>query len=119
VFSRAASVGWSLPPTLGFYVCITGALRSKGPAALAGVAGAVVAVALTDGAGALRRVRPVLGAAVVLGVASVVWLVPYHVRSAGAFQGKVITGHYVRWYASTGLPCARRRSRGRPARGLL
>jgi len=101
-FSRAASVGWSLSPTLGFYVCITGALLSKGPAALAGVAGAVVAVALTDGAGALRRVRPVLGAAVVLGVASVVWLVPYHVRSAGAFQGKVITGHYVSWYAAAG-----------------
>jgi hypothetical protein len=28
-----------------------------------------------------------------------VWLVPYHVRSAGAFQGEVITGHYVTWYA--------------------
>src|SRR5262249_61090242 len=69
---------------------------------LAGSAGAAVAVALTDGAGAVRRVRPVLGAAIVLGVASVVWLVPYHVRSAGAFQGKVITGHYVSWYASTG-----------------
>jgi 4-amino-4-deoxy-L-arabinose transferase-like glycosyltransferase len=101
-FNRAASVGWSLAPTLGFYVCITGALLSKGPAALAGVAGAVVALALTDGAGALRRVRPVLGAAVVLGASSVVWLVPYHVRSAGAFQGKVITGHYVSWYAAAG-----------------
>jgi len=101
-FSRAASGGWSLAPTLGFYVCLTAALLSKGPAALAGVAAAVVAVALTDGAGTLRRVRPVLGAAVVLGVSGILWLVPYHVRSAGAFQGKVITGHYVTWYAAAG-----------------
>ena len=98
--NRAASAGWSLPPTLGFYVCITAALLSKGPAALAGVAGAVVAVAMTDGTSTLRKMRPVLGAAVVLGVAGVLWLLPYHVRSAGAFQGKVITGHYVTWYAA-------------------
>jgi len=113
-FSRAASLGWSLAPALGFYVCITAALLSKGPAALAGVAAAVVAVALTDGAGALRRVRPVLGAAVVLGVAGIVWLVPYHVRSAGAFQGKVITGHYVSWYAAAGSVSGRLESLTEP-----
>ena len=96
--NRAASSGWSRAPMLGFYVCITAALLSKGPAALAGVAGAAVAVALTDGVGTLRRLRPVLGAAVVLVLAGALWLVPYHVRSAGAFQDKVITGHYVTWY---------------------
>ena len=53
-FTRAASAGWPLAPTLGFYVCITAALLSKGPAALAGVAGAAVAVGFTDGPGTLR-----------------------------------------------------------------
>ena len=96
--NRAASSGWPVAPTLGFYVCITAALLSKGPAALAGVAGAAVAVALTDGPATLRRMRPVLGAVVIIVVAGVLWLVPYHVHSAGAFQGKVITGHYVTWY---------------------
>jgi 4-amino-4-deoxy-L-arabinose transferase-like glycosyltransferase len=112
-FSRAATVdraatgGWALAPTLGFYLCITAALLSKGPAALAAVLGAAVAVAFTDGPGALRRTRPLLGAAVVLGVAAVLWLVPYHVRSAGAFQGKVITGHYVTWYTAAGSAAGR------------
>src|SRR5262245_46606035 len=98
-FVSAAGSGWSLRPLVGFYLCLTAALLSKGPAALAGVAGAGVAVALTDGPAALRRMRPVFGAAVVLVLAGAVWLVPYHVRSAGAFQGEVITGHYVTWYA--------------------
>jgi 4-amino-4-deoxy-L-arabinose transferase-like glycosyltransferase len=95
---RAASSGWPLAPTLGFYACITAALLSKGPAALAGLAGAVVAVALTDGPATLRKMRPVLGITLMLVAAGVLWLLPYHVRSAGAFQGKVITGHYVSWY---------------------
>jgi hypothetical protein len=42
--------------------------------------------------------RPVLGITLMLVAAGVLWLLPYHVRSAGAFQGKVITGHYVSWY---------------------
>src|SRR5262249_62260772 len=37
--NRAAGTGWSLTPMLGFYLCITAALLSKGPAALSGVAG--------------------------------------------------------------------------------
>jgi 4-amino-4-deoxy-L-arabinose transferase-like glycosyltransferase len=98
-FVSAAKSGWTVGPVLGFYLCLTAALLSKGPAALAGLAGAGVAVVLTDGPAALRRMRPVFGAAVVLVLAGVVWLVPYHVRSAGAFQGEVITGHYVTWYA--------------------
>jgi 4-amino-4-deoxy-L-arabinose transferase-like glycosyltransferase len=95
---RAASSGWPLAPTLGFYACITAALLSKGPAGLAGLAGAAVAVTLTDGPATLRRMRPVLGMSLMLIVAGVLWLAPYHVRSAGTFQRKVITGHYVSWY---------------------
>src|SRR5262249_21212020 len=113
-FTRAASAGWPLAPTLGFYVCITAALLSKGPAALAGVAGAAVAVGFTDGPGTLRRMRPLLGAAIVLGIAAIVWLVPYQVRSAGAFEGKGITGHYVTWYGAAGSVSGRLESFAEP-----
>ena len=97
--TRAASAGWAIGPVVGFWLCLTAALLSKGPAALAGLAGAGVAVVLTDGVATLRRLRPVLGVALMLVIAGALWLVPYHVRSEGAFQGEVITGHYVTWYA--------------------
>jgi 4-amino-4-deoxy-L-arabinose transferase-like glycosyltransferase len=102
--NRAASSNWSLAPMLGFYLCITAALLSKGPAGLAGVAGAAAAVILTDGAGALRRLRPVVGTVVILVPVSVVWLIPYHLRSAGDFQHKVITEDYMTWYMVGSIP---------------
>ena len=37
-------------PLLAFYACLTGGLLSKGPQALAALAAAGVAVAVTDGA---------------------------------------------------------------------
>jgi 4-amino-4-deoxy-L-arabinose transferase-like glycosyltransferase len=96
--NRAASTNWSVGALLGFYVCLTAAFLSKGPAALAGVAGAGVAVALTDGAAALRRLRPVVGAAVVLVLVSALWLVPYQLRAAATFRNKTITEDYMGRY---------------------
>src|SRR5262249_5656766 len=55
-----------------------------------------------------------LGAAIVLGIAAIVWLVPYQVRSAGAFEGKVITGHYVTWYGAAGSIAGRLESFAEP-----
>jgi 4-amino-4-deoxy-L-arabinose transferase-like glycosyltransferase len=95
---RAAATGWTIMPIVGFYACLTAALLSKGPQALAGVAAAGVAVALTDGPAALRRLRPLRGLGAMLVVAIVVWMVPYHLRSAGGFGHQVIGGHYVTWY---------------------
>ena len=95
---RAADTGWPLAPVAGFYACVTAALLSKGPQALAGIAAAGVAVALTDGVRGLRRMRPLLGLGAMLAVAAAVWLVPYHLRSAGSFSHQVVRGHYVTWY---------------------
>ena len=95
---RAERAGWPLGPLLAFYGCLTGALLSKGPQALAAFAAAVVAVALTDGKATLRKMRLLLGAALILGVAAVVWLGPYHAASAGRFGNRVLVGHYLHWY---------------------
>jgi hypothetical protein len=95
---NAAGSGWPVAPLVGFYACLTAALLSKGPQALAGVAAAGVAVAFTDGAATLRRLRPVLGLGAMFVVATAVWIVPYQMRSAGRFGHQVIGGHYVTWY---------------------
>jgi 4-amino-4-deoxy-L-arabinose transferase-like glycosyltransferase len=94
----AARSGWSVAPLVGLYACLTAALLSKGPAALAGVAATVVAVAFTDGLATLRRLRPVLGLGAMAVVAAAVWLVPYQLHSVGRFSHQVLGGHYVTWY---------------------
>src|SRR5437016_9734833 len=95
---RGQRAGWSLGPVLAFYACFTGALLSKGPQALAALAAAGVAVGFTDGPGALRKLRPLLGAALAFGVVAIVWLVPYQARSQGSFGDQVLGGHYLTWY---------------------
>jgi 4-amino-4-deoxy-L-arabinose transferase-like glycosyltransferase len=95
---RAERAGWPLPPVLAFYGCLTAALLSKGPQALAALAAAGVAVALTDGSAELRKLRPALGFALMFGVTAIVWLAPYYVRSVGGFDDQVLRGHYVTWY---------------------
>lgn len=94
----AARSGWAVAPLVGLYVCLTAALLSKGPAALAGVAAAAVAVGFTDGLATLRRLRPVLGLGAMLGIAAAVWLLPYQLHSVGRFSHQVLGGHYVTWY---------------------
>jgi len=106
-FVRAERAGWTLRPLLAFYGCLTAALLSKGPQALAVVLAAIVAVGATDGLTALRRLRPLLGAALVLGVAAVVWLLPYQSGSQGAFEHRVLKGHYVTWYLFGGASLSR------------
>src|SRR5206468_2832266 len=94
----AAGSGWPLAPVVGFYACLTVALLSKGPQALAGVAAAAVAVTFTDGVATLRRLRPALGLGAMLVVAAALWIVPYQLHSAGRFGHQVVGGHYVTWY---------------------
>jgi len=59
---RAQRGGWRLGPLLAFYACLTGGLLSKGPQALAALAAAGVAIAVSDGPATLRRMRPLLAA---------------------------------------------------------
>jgi 4-amino-4-deoxy-L-arabinose transferase-like glycosyltransferase len=97
-FVRAQRAGWSLRPLLAFDACLAAALLCKGPQALGAVAAAAVAVAMTDGPAMLRRLRPLLGLTLVLGVAAIVWLIPYQIVSQAAFEHRVLKGHYVTWY---------------------
>ena len=94
----AARSGWPSGALIGFYACVTAALLSKGPQALAAVAAAAVAVTLTGGARTLLRLRPLVGLGAMLLVATAVWIVPYQLRSAGRFGHHVVGGHYVTWY---------------------
>src|SRR5438128_2430193 len=95
---RGQRAGWSLKPMLAFYACFTGALLSKGPQALTALAAAGVAVALTDGSGTLRKLRPVLGTVLAFGVVAIVWLVPYQAQSQGSFGDRVLGTDYLTWY---------------------
>ena len=95
---RAQRAGWRLGHLLAFYGCLTGGLLSKGPQALAALAAAGVAVAVTEGGSGLRRMRPLLGGVLMFGAAAVVWLGPYSAASAGRFGERVLVGHYLTWY---------------------
>jgi len=97
-FVRAGREGWPRRPLLAFYGCIAVGLLCKGPQALAALVGAAVAVMATEGPRRLRALRPLLGAAIVLALAALVWLLPYQLRSHGGFEHRVLTGHYVTWY---------------------
>ena len=97
-FVRAERAGWARGPLAGFYACLAVGLLCKGPQALAGLAAAAAAVAATDGVAALRKLRLLPGVALIVLVAAVVWLGPYQTHSKGAFEEKVVTGHYVTWY---------------------
>lgn len=97
-FLRAERVGWRLGPLLAFYGCCTAGLLSKGPQALTALAAAGVAVAATEGAAGLRKLRPVLGIVLTLAVAIIAWLGPYQAQSHGGFEHRVLGGHYMTWY---------------------
>jgi 4-amino-4-deoxy-L-arabinose transferase-like glycosyltransferase len=101
-FLRAERAGWSARWLAVFYGCVAGGLLTKGPPALAVLVAAGVVVARTDGVRALGRLRPLAGVAV-LAVTALVWLVPYHLQSHGAFAGQVVRDHYLAWFFRGGL----------------
>lgn len=87
---------------LGFWVSIGGALLSKGPAGLVGLASAAVAAAALGGVRGLGRLR-VLPGMVVLAVMAVPWLVPYFAAPRADYVGDVLLGHYPAWYFRGGI----------------
>ncbi len=94
--------GWPLAVTVAFHASVGAAVLSKGPAGLAVLAAAVVAIVATAGAQTLPRLRP--GAALaVYGLFSLAWLVPYLAQSRGRFISSVLVGHYVPWYLHGGI----------------
>jgi 4-amino-4-deoxy-L-arabinose transferase-like glycosyltransferase len=86
-----------LPRLLGFYLCVAGALASKGPAALMALLAAGAVVLVEDGWRGLRWLRLPLGVGV-LTLASLPWLLPYLLQTERSYMGAVVVGHYGDWY---------------------
>ena len=99
---RSQGDGGGTGRLLAFYACIAAAVLAKGPAGLAALAAGLVAVAVTRGPTALRRLKPLTGL-VVFAAAGALWFMPYLVQSRGGFVSRVLVGHYTTWYLDGGL----------------
>ena len=87
-----------LPRLVGFYLCVAGALASKGPAALMALLAAVALVLAEDGwRRGLGWLRLPVGIGV-LTLASLPWLLPYLLQTERSYMGAVVVGHYGDWY---------------------
>ena len=94
----ARLVAAPLPRLVGFYLCVAGALATKGPAALMALVAALVVVLVEDGwRRGLRWLRLPVGIGI-LALASVPWLLPYLLQTERSYVGGVVVGHYGDWY---------------------
>jgi 4-amino-4-deoxy-L-arabinose transferase-like glycosyltransferase len=94
----ARLVAAPLPRLVGFYLCVAGALATKGPAALMALLAALAVVLAEDGwRRGLRWLRLPVGIGV-LALASVPWLLPYLLQTERSYVGGVVVGHYGDWY---------------------
>ena len=83
---------------IGFYLCVAGALATKGPAALMALAAALAAVLIEDGwRCGLRWMRLPLGVGL-LALSTLPWLLPYLLQTERSYVGGVVVGHYGEWY---------------------
>ncbi|HSE06468.1 MAG TPA: glycosyltransferase family 39 protein [Methylomirabilota bacterium] len=86
------------PRLIGFYLCVAGALATKGPVALLALVAALAVVLAEDGwRRGLRWLRLPLGVGI-LALASLPWLLPYLLQSERSYLGGVVVGHYGDWY---------------------
>ena len=84
-------------PLVAFYLCLAGALATKGPAALVGLAAALAVVLVEDGWRGLRWLRLPLGLGILV-VSTLPWLLPYLLQTERSYVGGVVVGHYGEWY---------------------
>ena len=82
---------------VGFYLCVAGALASKGPAALMALAGALAVVLLEDGWRGVRWLRLPMGLGI-LALSTLPWLLPYLLQHERSYLGGVVVHHYGDWY---------------------
>lgn len=82
---------------VGFYLCVAGALASKGPAALMGLAGALAVVLVEDGWRGVRWMRLPLGLGI-LALSTLPWLLPYLLQTERSYVSGVVVHHYGDWY---------------------
>ena len=84
-------------PLIAFYLCLAGALATKGPAALMGLAAALAVVLVEDGRRGLRWLRLPLGVGI-LAVSTLPWLLPYLLQTERSYVGNVVAMQYGQWY---------------------
>ncbi len=82
---------------LGFYLSLGAAMLSKGLPGLSALVAAAVATGLEGGRSTWRRMRPALGASVLV-VFALPWVVPYLVAARPAFVQEVVIGEYAQWF---------------------
>ncbi|HKX01667.1 MAG TPA: glycosyltransferase family 39 protein, partial [Methylomirabilota bacterium] len=82
---------------VGFYLCVAGALATKGPAALMGLAGALAVVLVEDGWRGVRWLRLPTGLGI-LALSTLPWLLPYLLQTERSYVGGVVVHHYGDWY---------------------
>jgi len=92
----ARRAGYAALPLGAFYACVAGAIMSKGPMGLLGLAAGFAAVAIVDGWRDTVRLRPALGL-VVLVVLLAPWYGTYLVGHGSSFVGDTVVGHYGSW----------------------
>jgi 4-amino-4-deoxy-L-arabinose transferase-like glycosyltransferase len=95
VTARPASA--PTPRLVGFYLCVAGALATKGPAALMALAGALAVVLVEDGWRGVRWLRLPLGLGI-LALSTLPWLLPYVLQTERSYVGGVVVHHYGDWY---------------------
>jgi 4-amino-4-deoxy-L-arabinose transferase-like glycosyltransferase len=94
---RAWRDGWAAAPLVAFYACVGGAVLSKGPAGLVGLAGALAVGLATEGRRGPRRLRPLAG----LGVLALVlapWIASYVATAGAGGMGEVVARDYTSVY---------------------
>jgi 4-amino-4-deoxy-L-arabinose transferase-like glycosyltransferase len=95
VAARQASA--PVRPLVAFYLCVAGALASKGPAALMALAAALAMVLVEDGRRGLRWLRLPMGLGI-LALSTLPWLLPYLLQTERSYVGGVVVHHYGDWY---------------------
>lgn len=83
---------------IGFYLCVAGALATKGPPALMALLAALAVVVPEDGwRRGLRWLRLPLGLGL-LALSTLPWVLPYLLQTERSYVGGVVVGHYGEWY---------------------
>lgn len=85
-------------PLIAFYLCVAGALATKGPPALMALAAALAVVLPEDGwRRGLRWMRLPLGLGL-LALSVLPWLLPYVLQTERSYVGGVVVHDYGAWY---------------------
>ena len=99
-YLRLAASGEDRRAWWGFYLCVAGALSSKGPVALLALVAAAAASLVTDGRAGLRALRLPTGAGLVA-LTTLPWLMPYTLQLEKSYTRAVLVTDYLAWYFPT------------------